>query len=84
MNAAPRAGQAQSMIYVRSGPKRMFSGLKSVFSSASLSSRSRSASRSTYAAQRCQACSLAGTAFRSAVPRDHPTNPVVCPTETKG
>ena len=40
MNAAPRAGRAQSMIHVRSGPRRMFSGLKSVCSSASPSSRS--------------------------------------------
>ena len=56
INAAPRVGQAQSMIHVRSGPRRMFSGLKSVCSSASPSSRSKSASRSTYAAQRCRAC----------------------------
>jgi hypothetical protein len=56
MNAAPRVGQAQSMIQVRSGPRRMFSGLKSVCGSASPSSRSRSALRSTYAAQRCRAC----------------------------
>ena len=56
MNAAPRVGQARSMIQVRSGPRRMFSGLKSVCSRASTSSRSRPASRSTYAAQSCRAC----------------------------
>jgi hypothetical protein len=50
MNAAPRVGQAQSMIQVRSGSRSMFSGLKSACS------RSKSASRSTHAAQRCRAC----------------------------
>src|SRR5437762_2066360 len=49
MNAAPRVGQAQSIIHTRSGPTRMFSGLKSVCNSASPSSTSRSASQSTYA-----------------------------------